>query len=51
MGNFLSEEKTGCYLPEEVGFHVDHVLLREAFIVHVLFGEALNADVQVLLPP
>ena len=49
--NFLSKEKAGCYLPEEVGFLVDHVHLREAFLVHVLFGEALSADVQVLLPP
>ena len=49
--NFLSEEKGGCYLPEEVGFHVDHVLLREAFLIQAVFREALNADIQVLLPP
>ena len=46
--NFLSKEKAGCYLPEEVSFNI---LLREAFLVHALFGEALNTDIQVLLPP
>ena len=46
--NFLSKEKAGCYLPEEVSFNI---LLREAFLVHALFGEALNTDIQVLSLP